>query len=435
MSQPGPDRQDADTRVRGALAHRDFALLWSGQALSAIGDQMFPIILAIVVLSRGSGAAGLGLVLGAQAISFAIGTLVVATVGDRWRRSRLMICADAARAISVALIASDPRGLPEAAFIAAVVAAGTMEGMFGPAYAAVVPRLLPASALQGGNALSAFSQNVAMTAGPLLAGVCITIAGTSASLWLDVATFGASLVTLALIREKAVAAQTGALPGEGQVRQGIRQFGEGLRTVLERPWLAASIGAGTIVMTLVVAPVFLSAPIVAEQRLGGAAAYGEIFAALGVGSIAGALIAGRLRPRRTGVVALSGVLTVAGAAGSLALLPLPGILVFFAVAGVGVSIFQVLWRTAVQTDIPDHLIARVTALDWLGSQGLMPAGYAMAGAIIAVTGTRDLLLAGAVLVLLVAPAPLLTRGGTTFVTRARPADTENVASTATIRKS
>jgi|HubBroStandDraft_1064217.scaffolds.fasta_scaffold01972_4 MFS family permease len=413
-------RDDADPNILGALTHRDFALLWSGQTLSAVGDQMFPIILAIVVLSRGSGAAGLGVVLGAQAISFAVGTLVVATVGDRWRRSRLMISADAARAISVALIAADPRGLPEAVFVAAVVVAGTMEGMFMPAYVAIVPRLLPPGALQAGNALSTFSQNVAMAAGPLLAGVAITVVGTSASLWVDVATFAASLLTLALIRERAAAADLGGGPGEGALRQGLRQFGEGLRTVMDRPWLAASIGAATIVMTLVVAPAFLSAPIVAEQRLGGPAAYGEMFAALGVGSIIGSLIGGRIRPRRTGVVALSGVLTVAGAVGSLAILPLPGILIFWGIAGVGVSIFQVLWRTAVQKDIPDELIARVTALDWLGSQGLMPVGYALAGAIVTFTGARDLLLAGALLVLLVAPAPLLTRGGTTFSSQVAP---------------
>src|SRR5437016_5176543 len=37
------------------LAHRNFALLWAGQTMSAIGNRMFPIVLAVVVLDRGWG--------------------------------------------------------------------------------------------------------------------------------------------------------------------------------------------------------------------------------------------------------------------------------------------------------------------------------------------------------------------------------------------
>jgi MFS family permease len=395
------------------LRHRDFALLWSGQAFSAIGNTMFPIILAILVLDRGAGAAGLGLILAVQGLALAAGTALAASLGDRWRRSRVMICTDMVRAVGVMAIALSPLHLPSAALIALVLAIGVAEGMFLPAYGAVVPRVLPEAQLQAGNALTALSQYVALVIGPVLAGVLVAAIGAGPALWVDVATFGASLATLILINEVITAPVT-ERPRQGALRRGRQDLVEGLRAVWERPWVAAAIGAATVIMTLAVAPAFLAAPIVSKQRLGGAAAYGAMFAALGVGSVIGSILGGRIRSRHPGTVAYLGVFAIVGSVGSLAFLPLPGILVFWAIAGIGVSIFQILWMTAIQREIPDQLLGRVMALDWLGSQGLMPFGYALAGVIVSAVGVRDMLIGGAILVLVVVPLPLFVRGSTTF---------------------
>jgi MFS family permease len=401
------------------LRHHDFALMWSGQALSSIGNTMFPIILALLVLDRHSGAEALGAVLAIQALAMAAGTGLAAALGDRWRRTRVMLGSDLVRAVAVAVIALAPLRLNTVVFLLLIVAVGVAEGMFQPAYGAVVPRLLPEDALQGGNSLSALSQYVAMVAGPVLAGAVIAAVGPGPALWVDTGTFAASIGTLILIRESAadeqaeVAADVGAGRG-GQVRRGLRDFAEGLREVRLRPWVAASILMATLVMTLSVAPAFVAAPIVAKDRLGGAAAYGAMFTALGVGSIIGALVAGRIRTSRPGLVGVCGIFAIFGSVGSLAVLPLAGVLIFWAIAGVGVTIFSVMWITALQRDIPDRVLGRVMALDWLGSQGLMPLGYALAGLVIGAIGTRPMLIGSAVLVLIAAPLPLLVRGGTTF---------------------
>ena len=53
------------------LRHRDFRLLFAGQAVSIIGDSLFPIALAFAVLDDLGGSAGeLGLVLAAQGWSY-----------------------------------------------------------------------------------------------------------------------------------------------------------------------------------------------------------------------------------------------------------------------------------------------------------------------------------------------------------------------------
>lgn len=411
---PGDTEGTPRLGMLAALRHRDFALLWSGQAFSAIGNRMFPIILALVVLQRDSGALGLGLVLAVQGVALLVGTAIATAVGDRWRRSRTMLATDGARVVGVAVIATDPTGLPTPALFGAIIVIGVAEGIFQPAYNAVLPRVLPKNHLQAGNALTSLSAYTAMVVGPTLAGIVIVAFHAGPALWIDVGTFAASLATLAFTREPSPAATTAKTQRIGLLRRGARDFAEGVRAIRKRPWVGASILMSTAVMSFVMAPAFLAAPIVAEERLGGPQAYGAAYTAFGLGSIAGALFSGRIRTRRPGVVATWGVLTLFGAAMSLAVLPLAGVLVCWAITGVGLTVFEVLWMTAIQQDVPDHLLGRVMALDWLGSDSLTPLGYALAGAAVGALGTGQVLVGAAVLVLIVAPLPLLVRGGTTF---------------------
>src|SRR5262249_12618384 len=106
------------------LARPDFALLWVGQSLSNIGNLMLPVALAILVLRRGGCATGLGIMLGAQSLATLVGALLAGALGDRWRRTRLMISADVVRVIGVAALAAGADSLPATPLIAIVLAIG-----------------------------------------------------------------------------------------------------------------------------------------------------------------------------------------------------------------------------------------------------------------------------------------------------------------------
>ncbi|MFC5751501.1 MFS transporter [Actinomadura rugatobispora] len=388
----------------GALRHRHFALLWAGQSLSAVGNRMFPVILALVVLDRHSGAAALGVVLAVQSVALVVGTLLAAAVTDRLPRRAIMLWTDLARALAVAALAFTP----DTALVGLVIVIAVAEGLFQPAYAAVIPRTLPAGCLQAGNSLTSFSQYTALVIGPSLAGAVIATAGTTAALWVDVGTFAMSLATLAFVRESQAEAAT--KPPPWSLRQTALDLGEGFQAVRRRPWLGASMVASMLVMSITVAPMMLIAPLATDSPQ----AYGAAFTALGVGSILGALLAARLRTRRPGATAVIGIVLVAGAPLSLAALPLPGVLLLWGTAGAGITIFEVLWTTAVQRDVPDEVLGRVMALDWLGSESLTPIGYLLAGLAVARFGTDLLLLVGACIAALAAPLPLFVRGGCTF---------------------
>lgn len=399
--------------TRNALAQRDFALLWSGQALSNIGDQMLPVALALLVLARGQGVKALGIVLAAQAVALGLGAVTAAAVGDRWRRTRTMAIADTIRVLAVAGIAASPHDAPLSAVVLLVVILGVGEGLFQPAYQAVVPRLVPPEAIRSANGLTAFSVHAATIAGPALAGLCSAALGPRAALFADAGTFAVSLGTLVFIRESASACHDAPQP-RGAMRGMMLDLREGASAVIARRWVAATIGCVTVVATLAAAPALVLLPVIARERLGGDGGYGAVLSAAGVGALVGSVLVTRIRTSRPGLVAISFSMLNAAAMAGLALLPLPGVIATWALAGLGVTVFNVLWITALQRDVPDRLLGRVMALDWLGSTCFMPLGYLLAAPAIDLVGTAHLLVGAALLTLVVTPLPLLVRGGPTF---------------------
>lgn len=415
-----------------ALRNREFRLLWSGQAVSTIGNQMYPIALAVLVIQRGMGAGGLGLILATQGVAIGIGTLLSGSVGDRWRRTTVMIGSDVLRFAGVLPLAVVGRAIPVGALLAVVFVTGCGEGLFQPAYNAVVPRLVPESLLLPANSLNGLSVQTAVLVGPALAGVLASFTSVTVVFWIDIATFAASFGTLVLVRElglavaetqPAVAEIDAGGPGQarGALRRAVADFAEGVRTVRERSWIGAVILLATLIMTLTTAPAYVLLPIEAHLRLGGPAAFGAATAAVGLGAIVGSLAAGKIRTARPGIVALTGLFLLSTSWAALATLPLAGVIVFWALGGMGVAVFNVLWMTALQRDVPDHLLGRVISLDMLGSMALMPVGFAITGPLVAALGVRTVLLAGAALILITAPLPLLVPGGAEFATPARQA--------------
>jgi MFS family permease len=403
--------------VRRALAHRDFALLWSGQALSNIGNMMLPVTLGLLVLSRGGGVTELGLVLAAQTVALGLGAVVATAVGDRWRRTRTMAVADVMRIVAVVGLAAAPHDLALAWIVGLVVVIGIGEGLFQPAFGAVVPKVVPTHLLQPANGLTSLSIDVATIAGPAIAGVCAAVWGVRATLWIDAATFVVSLATLISIREAAVAAGQRAVTGlRGAVTTMAVDLREGVAAVVKRRWLVSTIGSVTAVTMVAAAPSLVLLPVVAQDRLGGGDAYGAVLAAAGVGSLLGSVIASRVRTSRPGLVAFGFSTLNAVSMAGLALLPLPGVMVSWALAGLGVTAFNVLWITALQRDVPQEVLGRVLALDWLGSTCFMPLGFLLAGTIVHTIGNVPLLLGAALFTLVVTPLPLLVRGAARFAT-------------------
>jgi hypothetical protein len=151
-------------------------------------------------------------------------------------------------------------------------------------------------------------------------------------------------------------------------------------------------------------------PVIAERDLGGASSWGLILAAMSLGAVVGATLTLHFKPIR--------LLRAATLALPLLALPLFALSVPLAVpliaaaamlAGVGDEIFEVNWSTAIQQQIPPHLLSRVAAYDAFGSYALGPVGTTLAGPIALAAGLAVTVAAGGGVILTATLAVLFIR--------------------------
>ena len=137
--------------------------------------------------------------------------------------------------------------------------------------------------------------------------------------------------------------------------------------------------------------------VVARDDLGGARPWGFILGAAAVGSVCGGLVSYRVKPQRP-VAAAFGIWALMALPAFFLVrpFPLPAVMAAAVVFGVSVIIGNVLWETAIQSEVRPERLARVASFDVLLSLGLLPVGYAIAGPVSVALGVpTGLLLAGA----------------------------------------
>lgn len=398
-------------------ASRDFRWLFSGQVVSAIGDQLFPIAVAVLVLDNGGSAGDLGLVLAARFAALVLFALLGGVWADRLPRVRVLIGADAMRLVAVlGLLAAASTTPPVPVLAALTFFVGAGEAFFRPAYGALLPTVLPPEQLAAGNALSSASSQLAVVIGPAIGGLLVAFADVQWLFVLDACTFAISLLTLLRVREP------GHVPAPR--KRVLREMGEGVSAVRERPWIGAILVMATVQLLLVVAPCMVLLPIAVRETTGSTGDFGYVLAVGAVGNLLGALAAGRWRPRLAGLWATLGILLYV--AEPLALLldaSVPVLAAAWFVAGLGLGPFIVYWETAMQADVPRELLARVIALDWTCSLALLPLGLALTGPLVDVVGDEPVLVVAIVVLVVSTLLPLLVPGVKEYRTPARVNET------------
>jgi len=376
----------------GALQEKQFRLLWAGQAVSAFGDGLYPIALAFAVVELTGSAADLGLVFIAVLIPRVVLVLGGGVWADRLRRQRVMLGADVLRCFVQALTALFlfSGGTELWPLIVLSVLYGAGDAFFQPAITGLVPEAVRPDRIQQANALLSLTRNASFLAGPVAAGVVVATAGPGWAIAVDAATFAVSAAFLAAMRLPRIE--------HGERKPFVAELRAGWREVRSRTWVWTSIVYFAI-WNVALAPMFVLGPFVAKESLGGAESWGVIVTCAGVGSLVGAAVALRVKPRRP---LATGFLLFGLCALEPALLAGPAstpIVAAAAALGFGGTAFGgALWLTALQERIPSASISRVSAYDWLGSIVFKPAGYALLGPLVAAFGTRSTLLASAAVI-------------------------------------
>ena len=396
----------------------------AGETVSLIGDQFYLLALPWLVLQTTGSPLAVGAVTAVAAIPRAIFMLFAGALTDRVPPRTLMLASSLARMLLAAALAGFAlRGTVELWMLFAfALAFGVGDAFYFPAKGSLVPRLLPTGALLVGNAAVEATNQLAMFAGPVLAGSLISafhqshdattrgdLRGLGAAFAVDAVTFVVSAVLLWCMRTRDSAGAHEA----GQVGVGMwRCVLEGLDAVKADRFMRSTfllLGAGNLLIT---GPLYVGLPVLAHTRFtGGAGDLGLLLSLFGAGSLSGIVLAvmGR-RPTDhpplwamvlcplalgAGLILLGTVRTVGSAA------------MVTATMGFAQGYLVVRFVTFVQRRTAPHVLGRVISLLTFLVVGLSPLSTGFAGALLELSVSRLLIGAGGGLILLVGAAFLI----------------------------
>ena len=378
----------ADAMVK-VLREREFRLLWSGQTASTIGDRLVFVALALYVTEIGT-PTDVGIVLAAHALPLVAFLMLGGVWADRLPHHKVMVATDGIRfgahALLAVLIFSGAVEIWHIVVIEAVF--GAAEAFFRPAYTGLMPQTVPEDLLQEANAATALVNTMAEFAGPALATALVLGIGAGWAFALDAATFLVSAAFVIRVRPR----RRGEVRPRSSVLIDLR---EGWTEFRARAWVWGTVAIFSFLLIFALAPYFVLGATVAEDVYGWRGFYGVLASALGAGTIAGAVIAMRWRPRRPMLAAFAMNLGWPAAIAVFAAgAPRGPLVALFVLAGCGLSLFDVWWQTALAERIPPHALSRVSSYDWMGSLALVPLGYLLAGPIGEAIGPAETVLIG-----------------------------------------
>jgi MFS family permease len=373
------------------LRERSFARYLAASTVSTLGSGMAIVALAFAVLEFG-GATDLGIVLLAREVPLVVLLLLGGVFADRMPRRTILVGTDIVKGTAqlgtAVLLFSGTANVWTVALLQAVF--GMAAAFSRPATTGMVREAVHDSRLQEANALLGLSSSVLSIAGPAIGALIVATGSPAWAITVDSFTFFASAALIASMRLTATV-RIASASILGDLRDGWREF-------VERPWAVAMVASFGLFQLTYFPALLVLGPLVAKEQLGGAGPWGLILAVESFGAVAGGMFALRLRFNRPLVASQLFVVPSGLLLASLAVpLPLVGLAVVSFAVGIGFALGNTLWMTALQRNVPEHALSRISSFDWLGSVALNPIGYALIGPIAVAIGTTQTLAIAAVL--------------------------------------
>lgn len=368
---------------------RQYRLLWSGQVVSNIGTQLTAVAVPLQAYDLTGSSLVVGLLGLAQLGPLLVFSLLGGSIADAFDRRRVLLVTQVLLAVTsagLALNALHGHSKLWLLFLLSALAAG-VSGIDMPTRSAVVPGLVPARQLPAALALQQIMWQVALVAGPALAGLIIARASISAAYWADVGTFVVATV--------AVLAMRPLRPAADHARVGLRSVAEGFRFLRGRRALQGTFVIDVNAMVFGM-PRAVFPELAAKVFGGGATTVGFLYAAPGVGALLGALGSGWVgRVRRQGLAVLIAVGVWGACIAGFGVMPvLWAALLLLAVAGAADVVSAVFRNSILQLSVPDRLRGRLSAVHIAVVTGGPRLGDAESGTVAAVLGPRASVVSG-----------------------------------------
>lgn len=397
---PTGDAPNRQRRHRTIWRNRVWRRLTAAQGLSAIGDWAYAVALVVWIGERTDASpAWLAATMVMRLLPIALLAPVGGALSDRMDRRRILLVADALRAVSMlallALIAGDGPivvGLLIAASTEAITAFAR------PAFFSATPQIVSEDDLAAASAVGSLVNQVAILLGPVIAGILIAIATVETVIVADVVTFLASFLLTLFVPPIPKAPAPDPAAGDAA---SVWRF----RSLLAIPGMSALIGL-IAVSEVVYGGEAVLQPLVAFERLGDPAAVGILAAAVGLGGFLIAPFVPGIAARRR----LVGAFIIANLLGAVPLMALAftrstAVAAAILLAeGCGLVLYEVLAYMLIQRTVPSAHLGRalgfreavVTGGQLVGAF-LVPIVIAWLGLEVALLGLGACLLVGLVL--------------------------------------
>jgi MFS family permease len=376
--------QTGAPRTLGALRHRNYRLFLVGQIISTVGTWMQSVALPWLALELTHNGFLVGLALATQFLPVLLGSPFAGLIADRYRKRSVLLVTQTAFVLPPFVLF----GLTEThhaqywMVLVAALATGTINALDVPTRQSFQVELVGKQDLMNAIALNSSVFNASAVIGPSIAGVLIAAVGVPFCFLVNSISYLAAIAALLLMRD---------LPGVAPHQEPqpmLRRLSEGLAYARGEPVVG--------MLLLAVATFSLFAmnratllPLFADQVLHeGARGFGFLLAAMGLGSLLGALTLALnsqlgADPRRQLWMAAIWVAALLEFSASrfFALS-----LVALFVAGYCQISFVAASNNRIQTITPDRLRGRVMALYAQALIGVGPVGATQAGAVAALLG-------------------------------------------------
>ena len=402
MTTEGPEDEGRRRGLRGValdtrpLRIRDFRLLWLGELVSETGSNVALVALYVQVYRLTHSALMVGLIGLVQVVPILLAALFGGPLADRHDRRRVLLvahwCEAAAAAVLLVGAHLDHPPLVLVYLGAALVAGSSSVAL--SARTAMTPTIVGDDLLPAATALNQAMWNTCLIAGPAIGGLIVARLGFGWAYGIDLATFGAALGAVWLMRPHP--------PTPSEMRdepEGWRSVTAGFRYLRGRRVLQANFLVDIVAMVFGMPRALF--PVLAVTQFGaGPELVGILFSAVAAGAVLGALTSGWVgRIRRQGravlvaVAVWGGGIVAFGLAGDRVALAL----VALAVAGAADVVSAVFRNTILQTNTPDDLRGRLAGIHILVVTGGPRIGDVEAGLVASLTSPTVSVVSGGLL--------------------------------------
>jgi MFS family permease len=375
--------------VKEVLAHKYVKRLFIARFISNYGNGLGPIAIAFGVLALPNGSANLlGIALGSTAVCFLLMAPFGGVIADKYGRARMVGLTDmlAGLVLFIQVYFFAIGDVPLLVLILVNGAFGILWGVFWPAFAGVLPSVLPEEALQKGNAINSLVANAGIILGAASAGFLVSGFGAATALAIDAISFFVSGVMIYTFRHVTPRAEI----TENTVFDDLKHGWQVFRSFR---WIVVIVVSFSFIVMCWAAAESVLGPLIALEHFNGPKSWSLVITAESAGLIVGALIALKIKPKFPMRFLMLSSFTITFYIWTMARPQSLALIAFGAfLFGITLDLWGTLWSTALQRKVPRDSLSRVSSFDAMGSMIFKPVGLAIAAPLSVLFGIDNFLL-------------------------------------------